>query len=46
MNIEWLGADVTAVETPDRTEFAIFELILAGHILGHSGHICGLESTL
>ena len=46
MEIEWLIANVTAVESPDRAELSIFGVILAGHFLANSGRIFGHGSPL
>ena len=46
MKTEWLVANVTAVESPERAERAMLELILAGRFLVNSDRICGWGVTL
>ena len=36
MKIEWLVTDVTAIESSDRAEHAIFEVIVTGRAFGQS----------
>ena len=45
MKIECLFADVTPVESPDRTERAILGMIL-GVFWANLGPFCGQEATL
>ena len=37
MKIEWLVADVIAVGSPDRVEYAILGVILTARLLANSG---------
>ena len=46
MKIEWLVADVTAIESPERAEHAILEVMLAERFLANSGSISGRGATL
>ena len=46
MKTEWLVTDEATVESPDRAEHAILEIILAGCFFGNSGRICGRGATL
>ena len=46
IKIEWLVADLTVVQSPDRAEYAILGVILAGHFFATSGVICGQGATL
>ena len=39
MKIKWLVIDVTAVQSPDRAELAIYEVILDGRVLANSGGV-------
>ena len=46
MKIEWLIADVTAVGSPDKAEYAILGVILARHFFANSGRLCCRGATL
>ena len=40
MKEEWSVTDVTALGAPDRAERSIYGVIMAGHFLADSDHIC------
>ena len=48
VKIEWLFANVTVVESPDRGERDILEMILSifWDFFANSGHFCGQRATL
>ena len=46
MKIEWLAADVAAVQTPDRAEHAILGVFLARRFLANSGCIYDKGASL
>ena len=46
VKIEWLVADVTAAEFPDRAEHAIFLVNSALHFFVNPGRICGRGASL
>ena len=46
MRIEWLVADVTVFESPDRAGFGILEIIFGVFFLPNSGRCCGRGATL